>query len=73
MRILADGEEIYKGLMTAGQWRNFRAVEDMEIFADDGGAIQLLLNGKPVRDGAGTGQPLHVTLPVDIRNLGSRQ
>jgi len=51
VRILADGEEIYKGTMTVGQWRNFRAVQGMEIFADDGGAIQLELNGKPVRDG----------------------
>jgi cytoskeletal protein RodZ len=66
VRILADGEEIYKGTMTAGEWRNFRAVQGMEIFADDGSAIHLELNGKPVHAGASAaaGQPLHVTLPA---------
>lgn len=73
VRILADGEEIYKGTMTAGQWRNFRAVEGMDVFAEDGSAIQLELNGKPVRDGGAAGEPLHVTLPLGGAGVGSRQ
>lgn len=62
--VMADGENVFEGTMAAGQWRNFRASKTMHVFAADGAAVLVELNGKPVSTGAPAGQPLNLTYPL---------
>jgi cytoskeleton protein RodZ len=63
VRVLSDGEELFNGEMGRGQWQNFRGVQNIEIFSDDAGAVQLQLNGQPVKSSSAAGQPLHLAFP----------
>ena len=37
--VIVDGDEVFEGLLTAGETRSFRARRTIEVFASDGGTI----------------------------------
>lgn len=46
VQVLVDGEEIFKGRMSAGERYDYRGEERVEVFTGNGGGIRVIFNGQ---------------------------
>ncbi len=46
VQVLVDGEEIFKGRMSAGELYDYRGEERVEVFTGNGGGIRVIFNGQ---------------------------
>jgi cytoskeletal protein RodZ len=62
MSVAADGNNVFEGTMIAGQTRHFEAQNQLDISAEDAGALVLQLNGRMLPPIGPPGGPGRVTL-----------
>jgi hypothetical protein len=66
--VVADKEVVFDGTIKAGENRSFSATDHFQVTAQDAGALQLELNGKPVPPFGAPGQAGKITLTRNALN-----
>ena len=61
LEAVVDGEVVFSGLVAAGEFHTWTGGESVRIMSDDGGALQIQVDGEPVSDGLAEGRELDRT------------
>ncbi len=48
IRVFADGEPIFEGMLESGEMKSWRAEDELEIVVNDGSAVHLEVDGEPI-------------------------
>ncbi len=65
VRVLADGVQLFDGMIFAGSSQKFEAIDNFQVAARDAGALMLQLNGQTLPPIGPPGKPGTVTLTYD--------
>ncbi len=66
--VVADKEVVFDGTIKAGEIRSYSATDHFQVTAQDAGALQLELNGKPLAPFGASGQAGKITLTRNALN-----
>ena len=61
LEAIVDGEVVFSSLVTTGEFHTWTGSESVRIKSDDGGALQIQVDGQPVSDGLTDGRELDRT------------
>ncbi len=61
LEAIVDGEVVFSSLVAPGEFHAWTASESVRIKSDDGGALQIQVDGEPVSDGLTEGRELDRT------------
>ncbi|HYB60403.1 MAG TPA: RodZ domain-containing protein [Methylomirabilota bacterium] len=65
VRVLADGVQLFDGMILAGNSQKFEAIDNFQVSARDAGALMLQLNGQTMPPIGPPGNPGTITLTYD--------
>jgi hypothetical protein len=65
VRVLADGVQLFDGMIFAGSSQRFEAIDNFQVSARDAGALMLQLNGQTLPPIGPPDQPGTITLTYD--------
>ena len=61
LEAIVDGEVVFSSLVAAGEFHTWTGTESVRIKSDDGGALQIQVDGEPISDGLNEGRELDRT------------
>ena len=61
LEAIVDGEVVFSSLVAAGEFHAWTGSESIRVKSDDGGALQIQVDGQPVSDGLTDGRELDRT------------
>jgi len=63
LRVVADGQRVFQGILEAGETRTWSAARDLSIRIGNAAAVQLIVNGRPLGPLGRPGQVVELRFP----------